>query len=142
MQRAPRVDVAVRLHHLDCAARDVAPAEPDHSAYPAGHSGRIEHFTRREGVEVAGQDVKGEGALLSYQLLLYSIQQAAQLPRSLSLTPLREPRAQVQDEKAWEAVAKLYLEHCVARSGWMTPLVRSEERRVGKEGRLRWPPGR
>jgi len=60
---------------------------------------------------------------LTDQLLLYSVEQTSKLARTLTLTPLRKPRAEVQDEKSREAIAKRNLEKCVSRSWWVTPLM-------------------
>src|SRR5688500_11811232 len=114
VQRPPCIDITIRLHHLDCAARDVAAAQPDHGAYPPRHVRCIEHLARRQRVEVAGENVKREGTLLSYELLLYSVEQTTELAGARPLRPLGEPGAEVQDEKARETVGKRHLEQRVA----------------------------
>src|SRR5437763_11505303 len=54
---AEAVRVASVEHDLYGLALDVAPAQPDEGAYPAGHAAHIEQLARRERVEVADQHV-------------------------------------------------------------------------------------
>src|SRR5687768_12653580 len=132
VQSAPRVDVAVGLHHLDRAAGDVATAQPDHRAYPARHVRRIENFPRRKRVEISGKDMKRESTILTFELLLDSVEQAPQLAGAVSLGPLGKPRTEVEDEDARVAVRKRHLEQCMPRSRRMTPVV-SEHGHIAEE---------
>src|SRR5688572_13511984 len=107
MEHTPRIDIAVGLHHRDRTAGDVAPAEPDHPAYPPWHRRRVELLARSQRVEIAGENMKRERTVLFDELLLNSIQQTAKLSLSLPLTPFGEPRAQVQHEDARKTSANL-----------------------------------
>src|SRR3954469_9638981 len=137
MKRSPGIRVSFGSHHLDGAARDVFAAQPDHSPYPGRHWGRIESLIWRESVEVSGQDVKGECVLLANQLLLYSVEQSAQLAYTLPLAPLREPRPQMKHEHTRQSVAERYLEDCVARSWRVAPRVVEHGESAEKRGRVR-----
>jgi len=106
VDRPPRIDVAVGAHHLDRAARDVASAEPDHATDPSRHRGRVEPLAGRERVEVAGEEMKGEGVLLAHELILNAVEQSAQLTRAPLLAPLREPCAKVENEQPRQPVAE------------------------------------
>jgi hypothetical protein len=137
MRSAPRIDIALGLHHLDGCARDVTSAEPDHSSNPPWHVRRIEPFSRRERVEVARDDVKRERVVLPLQLLLYSFEKSPQLTSALPLRPVREPRAKMQNEEPRISVREGDLEHCVPRSWQVSPVVLANRDVAQKPCRVR-----
>ena len=67
--------------------------------------------------------MKREGVLLSFELLLYSVEQTAELARAVSLGPLGEPRAQVEHEQPRKTVGQRNLEQGMTGAWWMTPPV-------------------
>src|SRR6185436_6498359 len=62
-----------------------------------------------------------ERVLLANELLLYPVEQSAQLARALPLSPFREPGAQVQHEHPRQRIRKDNFEERVPRSWRMTP---------------------
>ena len=120
---SPGIDITVGLHHCDRAARYVPSAEPHHPANPSGHRRRIKSLSWSERIEVARQNVECESAVLTNQLLLYSVEQPAQFTGSLSLAPFREPRSKVKNEYAGKAFGKGNLEQRMSRARWMTPRI-------------------
>src|SRR5215207_6499790 len=137
VQRTPRIDIPAGPHHLDRAARDVAPTEPDHSADPIRHGRGIEQLPRPQRVEVAGQHVERERTLLLYQLLLNPVEETAQLAGTLPLTPLGEPGTEVKDKKARESIGKPDLEQCMTRPPRVAPRVLEYGDTTEEPGRMR-----
>jgi hypothetical protein len=74
--------------------------------------------------------------LLTDQLLLDSVEQAAKLAGALTLIPFGEPRTKVQHEEPWEAIGERNLEKCMTRSWWMTPLVFENVNVAQESGRV------
>ncbi|MFL5551329.1 MAG: hypothetical protein ACJ770_00855, partial [Gemmatimonadaceae bacterium] len=115
VKRTPRVDITIGPHHLDCAARYITPAEPDHSAYPHWHRRRVERFPGRQRVEISSENMEREGVFLPNQLLLYPVEQTSQLLSTASLGPLGETRSKMEYEHRRNTIGKRFLEQCVAR---------------------------
>ena len=81
-------------HHLNRVTRDVATTHPHHRADPSRHLRDLKSFAGRESIEVTGDEMKA--------VLVFTdpVEQEADLTCATPLTPLREPRTQVQSEDA------------------------------------------
>src|SRR6185369_622946 len=104
-------------HHLNRLALQLAATDPDQRPNPCWQTIELQHFSRRERVEVSDKDMK------TVLMTLDSIEQRSHLACAPPFVPLRKSRAQMQPKDSSLATGKHDFEKRMPRSRGIVPLV-------------------